>query len=234
MQLTRIPKTIAIDGPVASGKSSVGRQVADRLGYYFLDTGIMYRAVTLATLRSGINISDEHAVGKTAERISIEMNRSPDQDGSKADILLDGEDVSSQLRSSVVNDSVSQVSRYKAVRDAMTAQQQKIGAEGSIVMVGRDIGTVVLPDADLKIFLVASPEERARRRFAEELEKGNDVSYDEILKNVKMRDKIDSNRKIAPLKPARDATIINTDGKNVDDVIEEIMHVINRGHMGEP
>jgi len=226
MQVEKIPKKIAIDGPAASGKSSVGKRVAEKLDYIFLDTGIMYRAVTYAVLHAGIDVNDEDAVGHLAESIKIEIEKSPTQSGRNYTIFIDKKDVTQYLRTHEVNTYVSIVSRYRRVRNAMTEQQRMIGGEGAIVMAGRDIGTVVLPDADLKIYLEATPQERARRRHQEERVKGIIVPYEDILKNVKMRDEIDSTREIAPLKPARDAYIINTDGKDILQVTQEILEII--------
>jgi len=223
----RYPSTIAIDGPAASGKSSVGKMIADELDYMFLDTGVMYRAVTFAVIQNEIDVNNEQLVGELAEAISIDVKKIPNSPECNYDIFIDSQKVTEQLRSAAVNQMVSQVSRYERVRTAMTEQQKVIGGTGSIVMAGRDIGTVVLPDADIKIYLEASPQERARRRFDEEKEKGIAASYLEILQNVKMRDEIDSTRKIAPLKPATDAHIINTDGKDIGQVAAEIMHIIS-------
>jgi CMP/dCMP kinase len=228
IQKKSFPSTIAIDGPAASGKSSVGKKIADALNYTFLDTGVMYRAVTYAVIQNGIDVNNEKLVGDLAESISIEVKRSPAQNESGYEIYVNSQRVSEQLKSTIVNQLVSQVSRYERVRTAMTAQQKLIGKAGSIVMAGRDIGTVVLPDADIKIYLEASPQERARRRFEEENENGVNASYDEILRNVQMRDEIDSSRKIAPLKPASDAHIINTDGKDITKVAAEIMDLISK------
>ena len=222
----RYPQTIAIDGPAASGKSSVGKHIANNLGYMFLDTGVMYRAVTYAVIEKGIAVEDEHAVGALAEAIQVEVKKVSGTEDRKYAIFVDSINVTDQLRTTQVNRFVSQVSRYEKVRTAMTEQQKRIGRNGAIVMAGRDIGTVVLPQADLKVYLEATPQERARRRFAEEQEKGNNISYEAILENVQMRDEIDSTREIAPLKPADDAHIINTDGKDVAQVTAEIMKII--------
>ena len=227
-QMNKRPKTIAIDGPAASGKSSVGQHIANNLGYMFLDTGIMYRAVAWASVAHGIEVTDEHKVGELARSINISVQKATNNTGRLYDICVDSQDVTDLLRSPEVNQNVSQVSRYAAVRDAMTAQQKVVGKQGSIVMAGRDIGTVVLPDADLKFYLEASPAERARRRFAEEQARGGGMIFEQILQNIEMRDEIDSTREIAPLKPAEDARIINTDGKSIQLVINEIMQIIER------
>ncbi len=226
-QTLQNPTTIAIDGPAASGKSSVGSKLAAHFGYLFLDTGIMYRAVTLAALHKGIDLDDEAEVGQLAETIRINIQKPTINDGRQKDILVNGLDVTNQLRTKAVNDFVSQVSRYARVRQAMTEQQREIARKRDIVMAGRDIGTVVLPNADLKIYLKASSDERAHRRYSEEIEKGKSVVFEDILKNVKMRDEIDSTRKIAPLKPADDAHIIITDGKDIDQVTDEILDLVN-------
>ena len=221
------PKTIAIDGPAASGKSSIGEELANELGYLFMDTGLMYRAVTWAALHQNIEISDEKGVNELAKQIKISIQPPSVEDGRQCDVLVNEQDITLLIRSQRVNDNVSRVSTYAGVREAMTAQQRIFGEQGKIVMVGRDIGTVVLPKADLKIYLEASVEERARRRYKESLKLGENGTYDEILKSMKRRDEIDSQRSLAPLIPAKDAVIILTDGKNKEQVIKEILGLIN-------
>lgn len=218
----RFAKSIAIDGPVASGKTSVGLTLARRLGYLFLDTGIMYRAATWAALNTGLDIDDEDAVSKLVSKIDLEIEKPSVEDGRVNDVRVDGIDITWEVRSEAVIDNVSQVSTYKEVRRVLTEEQRRFGMRGNIVMVGRDIGTVVMPDADLKIFLKASPEERARRRFDEEKERNPDITFENVLDNIKKRDQIDSSRKLAPLVAARDAKIVDTDGKTKEEVIEEI------------
>lgn len=214
--------SIAIDGPVASGKSSVGLKLAESLGYVFLDTGIMYRAVTLAALQQEVDIFNEEAVTRLAHEINIEILKPSVNDGRVNDVLLNGEDITWLIKESHVNDNVSQVSTYAGVRSAMTEKQQRIADQGSIVMVGRDIGTVVLPHADYKFFLNASVEERARRRLIEEVARGKELTLEEITENVRSRDEIDSSRAVAPLVPAEDAIVIETDHKSLEQVVEEI------------
>lgn len=218
-------RMIAIDGPVASGKTSVGLALAKRLGFIFLDTGVMYRAVAWAALKFGVNIDDEFAVSRLANELKIEIHKPSREDGRSNDIYVNGEDVSWEIRGEKVNNSVSQVSAYREVRRVLTEQQRLFGKQGGVVMVGRDIGTVVLPDADLKIFLKASPEERAKRRFEEERALGNEIGYEEILENMKMRDELDSSRAVAPLVAASDAVMIDTDGRTKEEVVEEIYHL---------
>lgn len=216
------PLTITIDGPAASGKSTVAEKLAEKLGYLFFDTGVMYRAVTLAALRKLNSVADEAAVTALAERIQIDVQPPSKADKRKYDVLVDGADVTWDIRSKQVDNNVSKASTYGGVRDAMTAQQRKIGLRGRVVMVGRDIGTVVLPEAGLKIYLDASVEERARRRYQEELARGLEAQYMDILESMRMRDQIDSTRAIAPLKPAPDAIIINSDGMSVEQVLAVI------------
>jgi len=219
-------KSIAIDGPAASGKSSVGLKLSQDLGFLFLDTGIMYRAVTLAALQRGVKIDDVKDISDLASEIKIEIKKPSKLDGRTNDILVDGEDVTWLITENHVNDMVSIVSTYAGVRQAMTEQQRGIAMRGNIVMAGRDIGTVVLPDADYKFFLKASIEERARRRLKEEISHGKKSRIEEIIDNLRMRDEIDSSRVIAPLLPAADAIIIETDNKSVDEVVEEIKSYI--------
>lgn len=220
--LMRTPNIIAIDGPAASGKSTVGEKLAADLGYLYFDTGVMYRAVTLAALERLHSVQDEEAVSELAEQIQIDVLPPSVADGRLYDVLLDSKDVTWAIRQPEIDQNVSQVSAYPRVRQAMTMQQRRIGQRGSVIMVGRDIGTVVFPEAELKIYLDASVEERARRRFNEMQQRGEAANYDEILKAMKRRDKMDTNRAIAPLRPAPDAVIINTDGLDIGEVINRV------------
>ena len=220
------PNVIALDGPAASGKSSVGLKLANKLEYKFLDTGMMYRAVAWAALNQGLDFENEMEIGELAQRIDIDITSPSVEDGRMNDVFVDKVDVSWKIKDPEVNQIVSQISKYKKVRQAMTENQRKIGKNGNIVMAGRDIGTVVMPNADLKIFLEASPRERAIRRYNEELNRGKSVDLDQVIQNIEMRDKIDSSRKIAPLIPAEDAIIIYTDGKDVSAVVDEILSQI--------
>ena len=218
--------TIAIDGPVASGKSTVGQRLAHRLGYLYFDTGVMYRAVTWAAIRRGVPIEDEPAVSELAEKIVITVTRPTVDDGRQYDVYADDEDITWAIRSPEVEVNVSPVSAYPDVRRALTRQQRTIGQRGDVVMVGRDIGTVVLPEADLKIYLDASAEERARRRCTEKLERGEGAAYREVLEATRRRDQIDSTRATAPLKAADDAIVLATDDLDIDGVVEAIMEII--------
>jgi cytidylate kinase len=214
--------SIAIDGPAASGKSSVGLRLAKKLGYLFLDTGVMYRAVTWAALTKQIDIFDELKVSELATNIRIKIDQPSIDDGRVNDIYVDGVDITWKIKEQGVNDSVSQVSKYQAVRSTLTLQQQKIALQGNIVMVGRDIGTVVLPNTNRKFFLSASLDERAKRRFEEEKNRGGNPSFQVILGNIKKRDEIDSQRDFAPMVPANDAIVVDTNNKDLGQVVEEI------------
>jgi len=221
-----LPKTIAIDGPAASGKSTLGLKLANELGYLFLDTGIMYRAVTWIAIQHGIPVEDEPAITFLAETTEIDVRPPSQTDGRNCDILADGQDVTWQIRRPEVESNVSLVSSYAGVRQALTAQQRRIGLRGLVVMVGRDIGTVVLPEAELKIYLDASVEERARRRYKEILERGSQANYKEILEAMRKRDEFDSNRTIAPLQPAGDAIVLDSDKLNAEQVLEFVNQLI--------
>jgi cytidylate kinase len=213
------PNTITIDGPAASGKTTLGCTLARELGYLFLDTGIMYRAVTFVALEKQLDPADEAAVSALAQKVQIDVAPPSKPDGRGFDVLVDGEDVTNDLRRAEVEASVSQISAYPQVRQAMTEQQRRIGRRGKVIMVGRDTGTVVMPDADLKIYLVASLEERARRRYDEKVQRGEQVTLAEIRENLRQRDAIDSTREVAPLKPAEDAVILDSDGMSISQVL---------------
>ena len=216
---------IAIDGPAASGKSSVGIKLANRLGFLFLDTGVMYRAVTWAAINNHLKLHDEEEISRMMEDLTIDIKQPTVDDGRVNDIFVDGEDATWKIRQPDVNENVSQVSKYVKVRKILTEKQRQIAESGNIVMVGRDIGTIVLPDAEVKIFLEASLEERARRRLKEESWRDASVTFSEILDNLRHRDEIDSKREIAPLVPAEDSIFINTDGKTIAEVVEEIFQI---------
>ena len=213
---------IAIDGPVASGKTVVGRLIAQRLGFRFLDTGIMYRAVTLVALNRGVEPGDDEALTGLAE--SLEMRLVPGEAGDR--LVVDGEDVTDFLREPEVDRGVSQVSAVSGVRSALVEQQRAIAGEGSIVMLGRDIGTVVLPKADVKVFLTASVEVRARRRYRELQENGSDISYEQVASDLERRDRIDRERAASPLRPADDATQIDTDSLGVEEIAKRILAAV--------
>ena len=217
------PSIIAIDGPAASGKSTLGLSLAKALGYLFFDTGIMYRAVTWLALKLDIDPGDEAKVTALAEQTQIDIGPASKADGRVNDILIAGQDITWETRLPQVEANVSTVSAYRGVREALTQQQRRIGQRGKVVMVGRDIGTVVLPEAHLKIYLDASAEERAKRRYGEIVARGGVTDYNEILVKVSERDRIDSTRDVAPLKAADDAIILDSDQLNPGEVLEKVM-----------
>lgn len=217
------PSIIAIDGPAASGKSTIGLRLANTLGYLFFDTGLMYRAITWLALDHDMNLSNEAAITVLAEKTHIDVAPASKSDGRACDVLVAGRDITWQTRLPDVEANVSIVSAYRGVRSALTEQQRRIGKRGQIVMVGRDIGTVVLPDADLKIYLDASAEERSQRRYDEIIARGGSADYSDILAKVIERDRIDSTRDVAPLKAAPDAVVINTDKLTADEVFERVL-----------
>ncbi len=215
-----IPNIIAIDGPAASGKSTLALHLARELGYLYFDTGVMYRALTWVGLQRGIMMEDEEQLTRLAQSLEIDVRSPSVDDGRAYDVYVDGTDVTWDIRRQEVDANVSVVSAYAGVRAALSAQQRRIGLRGRVVMVGRDIGTVVLPQADLKIFLDASAEERARRRYHELLGRGEPASYEAILQAMQRRDLIDSTRDVAPLRAADDAVILDSDRMDAMQVLE--------------
>jgi len=219
-----IPSVIAIDGPVASGKTTVGLALAERLGYRLVDTGAMYRAVTHLALSKGVPHDDVAALAALAEATHIDIVSARERGGPQR-VLANGVDVTDHLRTPEVESAVSIVSKVARVRDAMVEQQRRMADEGRTVMVGRDIGTVVLRAAGMKVFLVASVEERAKRRFAEVMAKGGRQTLDAVRENLAMRDKLDSEREVSPLRPAEDAIRIDTDPLTIEQVVERILRL---------
>lgn len=217
---------IAIDGPAASGKSTIGSMLAQELGYLYFDTGVMYRAVTSECLARKIPIEDEPAVTALAEKIRIDILPADSNDGRDMTLHIDGRDATWAIRERAVDQNVSPVSAYAGVRRAMVAQQRRIGMQGKIVMVGRDIGTVVLPEADLKIYLDASEKERAHRRFIERKNRGEQVDLEIVLRELKRRDEIDSTRSVSPLKKADDAVYLDSTGLDVGKVFAKTLEIV--------
>lgn len=213
---------IAIDGPAASGKSTTARLVAGRLGYLHVDTGGMYRAMTLKVLRAGIDPADTAAIDALAAGTTITVAAVGGREG----IGLDGEDVSDAIRSPEVTRAVSQVSAVRSVRELMVREQRRLAANGAVVLEGRDIGSVVLPGADVKIFLVADPAERARRRRKELLARGVDIPLVELEREIRERDRRDSSREISPLKKADGAVEVDTSSLTVDEQVGRILAVV--------
>lgn len=221
--MTKNISIIALDGPAASGKSTLGRTLADSLGYLFFDTGIMYRAITWIALRHDMDLHNEAAITELAQNAQIDIQPPSKDDGRACDVLIGEKDVTWDMRGDDVDANVSIVSAYAGVRKALSDHQRRIGMRGKVVMVGRDIGTVVLPEADIKIYLDASAEERAKRRYEEIIARGEKADYDEILKKVIERDRIDSTRAVAPLRPADDAVIIDSDQMDAAQVFERVL-----------
>lgn len=215
---------IAIDGPAASGKSTTARIVAQRLGYIYIDTGAMYRAATLAVLRAGIDPHDRSAVERLVTGLSIHLERLPD---ASLRVLLDGEDVTREIRSPEVTANVSLVSSYAGVRLPIVGQQKRMGERGGVVLDGRDIGTVVFPDADVKIFMVADINARAERRREELQRMGSaEVSVESLAGELAERDRLDSTRAMSPLQKADDAVEIDTSGLSIEHQVERVLELV--------
>jgi cytidylate kinase len=223
-----LPTVITIDGPAASGKSTLGKNLAEILDYLYFDTGVMYRAVTWIALQRGISIGDEAAVTFLAESLPIDVRPPSVSDGRAYDVWVDNEDVTWDIRKPEVEANVSEVSALPGVRRALTAQQRRIGLRGRVVMVGRDIGTVVMPEAALKIYLDASAEERARRRYLELRQRGEQADQQAILQAMRARDFIDSTQDVAPLRPAGDAVILSSDGLDANQVLRRAIALATR------
>ena len=213
---------IAIDGPAGAGKSSTAKLVAKKLGYIYVDTGALYRTVGLYSIRKGIDTKNAEKVIATLPDIKVELKF---VDGAQH-VFLNGEDVSEAIRTPEASMGASNVSAIPKVREFLFDLQRKIAAENDCIMDGRDIGTVVLPNADVKIFLTTSVEERANRRYKEMLEKGEDADYNDILEDIKKRDYQDSHREIAPLKQADDAIYVDNGGYNLEDGAEDLLRII--------
>ncbi len=227
------PAVIAIDGPAAAGKSTIGYQLAQLIGYLYFDTGIMYRAVTHAALSRALDVHNAQAVGELAEQIQIDITPAPPEQMHEGfvDVYIDHENVTAHLRTPQVDRTVSIISAHPLVREALSTQQRRIAhrygngnaERPGIVMVGRDIGTVVLPDARFKIFMDASLPERARRRYCEQRAKGKDVQMSQVMEELERRDKLDSERAHSPLRPATDAVMIDTSDLSTEEVIHELL-----------
>lgn len=228
MQLGELRGVIALDGPSGTGKSTVARRLAGSLGAGYLDTGAMYRAVTLAVLRSGVATDDEEAVLSIAEHVDLKVSTDPAQQ----ETLLGGENVGTEIRGQAVTLAVSAVSAVPAVRTLLVARQMRIidevcEAQGGIVVEGRDIGTVVAPDAALKVYLTASSDARALRRSLQDSASGREVSIDDTRKDVDRRDRLDSGRAASPMQPADDAVWLDTTDLDLQGVLDEIMALVD-------
>ena len=218
------PMIIAIDGPSGAGKSTLGRMIARELNMLYLDTGAMYRAVALAVIESGVSAADKDEVARVAQ--SAEINLAGDPDSLR--VTLDGRDISDKIRTEEVSHAASVISAIGGVRRALVERQRQMGRRGSVVLDGRDIGTVVFPEADIKFFLTAAPEERASRRYEEDRLRERDVTFEETLADINTRDQRDSTRADSPLAIAEDAVVIDSTELSIADVFERMMEVIRQ------
>lgn len=214
--------SVAIDGPAAAGKSTVAKITAEKFNYIYVDTGAMYRALTYKALRQGVNVSDELGLKQLLENTAIELQ--PSEIGQL--VYVDGENVTSEIRNNEVTSTVSEVSKHRLVREEMVRRQQELGQSGGVVMDGRDIGTHVLPDAEVKVFLIASVDERAHRRYQENMQKGFSADIEKLKEEIALRDKLDSEREVSPLKKAADAIEIDTTSLTIEQVAEKIIVLI--------
>lgn len=216
--------TVAIDGPAGAGKSTVAQVVAKHLGYVYIDTGAMYRGVTWKVMRAGLDWADTEAIASVAAHTTISLLPPADLTG-KQHVLVDGHDVTAEIRLPEVSQRVAEVAKLAAVRAVLTGQQQAMGANGGVVMDGRDIGTAVFPQAEVKIFLTASTSERTRRRWQELVAQGIQVEFDALEREILARDLADGQREVAPLRPADDAEIIHSDDRSIDGVVAQILAI---------
>lgn len=215
------PLRVALDGPAGAGKSTVAKRVAKALGLTYVDTGAMYRAITWKALQDHLALTDETALTTMAGQVRIDFKLRPEGQ----DVFLDGTDITEAIRTPEVTRRVSAVSAVPGVRDAMVSIQRDLASRTGVVMDGRDIGTVVLPNADVKIWLTASVEERAQRRYQEMVDKGMQVDFEELKRDIARRDELDSGRAHSPMKRAEDAILVDTTGLSIDQVIERILHI---------
>jgi CMP/dCMP kinase len=217
------PLIIAIDGPSGAGKSTLGRMLARELGLLYIDTGAMYRAVALAVTEAGVSTADHEAVAEVARRAEITLSGDPDS----LQVRLDGRDVSREIRTEQISHTASVISTIPEVRRELVRRQRELGAAGrGVVLDGRDVGTVVFPSADVKFFLTARPEERAKRRYEEERAKDQDQSFEDTLADINARDRRDSTREDSPLHIAEDAVVIDTTGLSIEDVFHRMMEIV--------
>jgi len=216
-------RVIAIDGPAASGKSTTAKLLASRLGFIYLDTGAMYRCVTLAALQRGIEIRDEAAIGRLAGEIKIDFI--PTEDGNR--VILDGRDITNEIRTPAVDSAVSPVSSYKIVREKMVALQKEFARRGDVVAEGRDMATVVFPDADLKVYLVADLETRAVRRCRQLDSLGLKTTIEEQMASLSSRDLFDSERENSPLKRDPEAVVLDTSGMSINEQVERALELVS-------
>ena len=213
---------IAIDGPAAAGKSTVAKKVAKQLAYIYIDTGAMYRALTYKAIRDGINLNNENDLHYLITSTRIDLQQGDDGQ----EVFVDDISVTNDIRTEQVTNNVSTVAMYRTVREEMVKRQQQLAKERGVVMDGRDIGTHVIPDAEVKIFLIASVEERAERRHKENINKGYESNLEQIKEDIQKRDQMDSEREVSPLIKAKDAIEIDTSSLTIDDVVDKILHIV--------
>lgn len=216
--------SIAIDGPAAAGKSTIAKIVANKLSYLYIDTGAMYRALTLIAIEKGIGVNDEQALTNVLNQVDIDLQQR--SDGQK--VFVNEEDVTEEIRNDQVTNQVSHIAKHPSIRLEMVRRQQELAKDGGVVMDGRDIGTHVLPDAEIKIFLIASVEERAKRRYKENLKKGFTANFEQLKKEIEQRDLIDSKREASPLVKAKDAIEIDTTSLSINSVVNKIITIVNQ------
>ncbi|CAM4018614.1 (d)CMP kinase [Bacillus luti] len=215
--------SIAIDGPAAAGKSTVAKVVAKKLSYVYIDTGAMYRTITYAALERKVDIENEEKLMEVVRNVNIEF-----QQGENSQLVfLNGQDVSEVIRTPEVTNQVSIVAKHRLVREEMVRRQQELAKKGGVVMDGRDIGTHVMPDAEVKIFMLASVEERAERRHLENINKGFDSNLEQLKEEIAQRDKLDSEREVSPLKKADDALELDTTSLSIEEVVQKIMGIVS-------
>jgi len=220
---------IAIDGPAAVGKSTMGKLIARELGFLYIDTGAIYRAITWKVLKNNININDEEMISHLVSDIRLNIERINNKSlNDYYHIFIDGEDVTGEIRNPRIDQNVSQIARLPKVRKQLICLQRELAEKGNIVMEGRDIGSVILPQADIKFYFTASEEERIKRRYKELIKKGYNIDYELVKKQIIQRDKIDSKRKYAPLIKAKDAILIDSTKKNIEEVKDKILKIIRK------
>ncbi|ADH99652.1 (d)CMP kinase [Salisediminibacterium selenitireducens] len=216
---------IAIDGPAGAGKSTVARMVAEQLGFTYIDTGAMYRVVTWKALKQRVDVDDESALAELLKETEIGLV----QDGLESRVYCDGADRSEQIRAPEVTERVSYVAAHRKIREDLVKRQQALAASGGTVMDGRDIGTAVLPDAKLKVYLTAPVEERARRRYDEQIKKGISTDFDQLKQDIETRDRLDTERDVTPLRQAEDAILLDSTDMSVEEVVSSIISLKNKG-----
>lgn len=220
------PPIICLDGPSGAGKGTVSQLLARRMGYRLLDSGALYRVTALSAMRHGVSLDDAEELAKTARNLAVAFEATPP--GEPARVILDGSDVTAEIRTEKCGDSASRVAVIPAVRTALLQLQRDFWQAPGLVADGRDMGTVVFPDAQLKVFLTASAEERAERRHRQLLDAGIDVKISDLLKEIKARDERDMNRETAPLKPADDAHVVDTTGLGIEEVLDRVLALAGR------